>query len=452
MSGTWIEPVKSWTTALVTVPDLNEEIRDRFNLLKTQIADDGTINAGSRRAFRGLQLRTEQDAAGALTKVILVRADEIQMSDGTRVSDWDALTASSAAAAAGGIDTGAIQASKWYEVHAIRKRSDGTKAIVLRVADDYSLDQSYAATGSNATLRSAAATAKVGQGFKVATSGRLVAIDVQLRRVNTPTGLVWMEIQGDNGGGLPNNTVLATSVKLPVAGLSSPEGRTRFVFHEALSLVAGIQHHFVLNSNVALDGTNFLQLRGTGTGGYANGQTTFYDSGAGTWSAAGGVVADLELYVYVRRVGAALVMPAGYDQSCKLGYVYSDSSALFRAFAQFDRNVRNLAAPLASGAFTGTWGGTAGAALIDLSTVLPPVPVVAQLQTANSVAAGTTAVVPVSEYNAPSGAFRVTVPVADINAMGPLLADLPIETQAVYGIVPSGGGSGQFWTVGWRIL
>ncbi len=39
--------LKTWTSVVVTVLDLNTEIRDRMALLKTSIADDGTINAGA---------------------------------------------------------------------------------------------------------------------------------------------------------------------------------------------------------------------------------------------------------------------------------------------------------------------------------------------------------------------------------------------------------------------
>ncbi len=39
--------LKTWTASVVTVLDLNTEIRDRMATLKTSIADDGTINAGT---------------------------------------------------------------------------------------------------------------------------------------------------------------------------------------------------------------------------------------------------------------------------------------------------------------------------------------------------------------------------------------------------------------------
>ncbi len=36
-------PVKTWTAVVVTVPDLNTEIRDRMTLLKTSIDDNGHL-------------------------------------------------------------------------------------------------------------------------------------------------------------------------------------------------------------------------------------------------------------------------------------------------------------------------------------------------------------------------------------------------------------------------
>ncbi len=45
--------LKTWTASIVTVLDLNTEIRDRMALLKTSIADDGTIAAAGSNTITG---------------------------------------------------------------------------------------------------------------------------------------------------------------------------------------------------------------------------------------------------------------------------------------------------------------------------------------------------------------------------------------------------------------
>jgi hypothetical protein len=40
---TWPGTPKTWTPTVVTVSDLNTELRDRFLVVKTSIADDGTL-------------------------------------------------------------------------------------------------------------------------------------------------------------------------------------------------------------------------------------------------------------------------------------------------------------------------------------------------------------------------------------------------------------------------
>lgn len=39
----WVGEPKTWTPDVVTVPEMNTEIRDRMNILKTSVGDDGAL-------------------------------------------------------------------------------------------------------------------------------------------------------------------------------------------------------------------------------------------------------------------------------------------------------------------------------------------------------------------------------------------------------------------------
>jgi len=75
---------------------------------------------------------------------------------------------------------------------------------------------------------------------------------------------------------------------------------------------------------------------------------------------------DLWFKVYVTRNDAAVTMPAGYDQKCKIGYVYNDSGSNFDPFVQFDRTFTPLLRN-SVGTFTAVIQ-----TLVDASVFLPP--------------------------------------------------------------------------------
>lgn len=58
----WPGTPKTWTNVLVDAADLNAEIRDRMNVLKTSINDDGSLKIGLDRST------TEQDVVNTVTE------------------------------------------------------------------------------------------------------------------------------------------------------------------------------------------------------------------------------------------------------------------------------------------------------------------------------------------------------------------------------------------------
>ncbi len=319
-----------------------------------------------RQSFRGLTVRTHPDADVAAYKVYLDHADEIVLHDGTRVADWNNLVANITASGAGGLDTGSEAASTWYEIHAIRKSSDGTKNLLLHRAKNYGADQTFGGDSSNDNVRVGAADrVKLAQGFQITTAGPLPFIDLQINKTNSPVGNLWATIESDSAGN-PSGTALATSDKFDVSLVPTTRGWIRFVFRTSPTLSASTQYHIVLQGDWTMNGTNVVAWRGDNTG-YANGSGKKYD---GTnWAAAG--VSDFAFKTYITQNDTAVTMPSGYDQRALVGYVYNDSSSDFMVMRAVGRVVSSGAVTL--GTYT-----TTTYTLTDLSVVMPPVPVVAK--------------------------------------------------------------------------
>lgn len=293
--------------------------------------------AGVRQAFRGLHLRTHPDADVAASKVMLVHADEIVFDDGTRIATGlDRLVANIAASGAGGLDTGSEAASTWYECYAIRKSSDGTLNALLHRAKDYYLDQQQLNTPTSYRLNKATGNlyTKLAQSFQVSTAGPLTFIDIQLQKVGSPTGRVWLTVEA-NSGGDPSGTPLATSDKLDVSLFPTSMLWVRFVFRNPTTVAAATTYHFVLQCDYTASDTNAVQWASdnAGSGSYANGDLRFFQSGS--WLAAAN---DATFKLYVTRNDTAVTMPSGYDQRAQVGWVYNDSGSNFVPFVQLNRH------------------------------------------------------------------------------------------------------------------
>lgn len=327
-------------------------------------AQNPSIASGVREDFRGLTLRTHPDADVAAYKVYLDHADEIVMHDGQRVAGWDDLVADITASGANGLDTGSEGASRWYEIHAIRKSSDGTKGLLLHRAKNYGADQTFGGDSSNDNVRVGAADrVKLAQGFQITTAGPLPFIDLQIAKSNTPTGNLWVTIEADTAGN-PSGTPLATSDKFDVSVIPTTRGWVRFIFRTPVSLSAATQYHIVLQGDWAMNGSNVIAWRGDGTG-YANGSGKKFD---GTnWAAAG--VADFSFKTYVTQNDTAVTMPTGYNQRAKVGWVYNNSSSNFKDFQANNRDVQLGGA----GVVLVTGGAATTPTLLDASAALPPV-------------------------------------------------------------------------------
>jgi hypothetical protein len=318
-----------------------------------------------RQTFRGLRLQTHPDADLAPSKVWLDHADEIVMHDGISVLDWDDLAVDITASGAGGLDTGAEGASRWYEVYAIRKSSDGTKNLLLHRAKSLELDQSLVVGGNTVyTLRTGATDAKRGQTFLAGLSGPLAHVDFYLTKSGSPTGRLWATVYA-TAAGVPTGAALATSDKTDVTAIT--QGWFRFVFRTPYTIASGTTYAVVMEGDYANSGANYINANAVSPSAYANGANYEYNSGTTTWSSPG---ADLYFRTYVTQNDSAVTMPAGYDQRCLVGYVYNNGSSNFVPFAAADRVVTTYSAAVVTAAAIPILTFT------DLAAFVPPVPVV----------------------------------------------------------------------------
>jgi hypothetical protein len=339
-------------------------------LLRTDGA--GTLTWGSAnptQSFRGLYLRTHPDADVAASKVWF-NADEIVMDDGTRTSSWAGQVADITVAGAGGLDTGAEAASTWYEVYALAK-DDGTKSAVLHRSKDYLKDQEQAVTNSQAGLRSAAAATKYAQSFQLATAGFVDFVDIRIAKVGAPTGRVWLTLEA-SAAGVPSNTPLATSDKFDVSILSTTDQVVRFPFRTPTSLSTATTYFIVFQGDYTVSGVNYVGLDFQNTNVYANGGITSFDGA--TWTAVS-VTSDFRFAVFVRRNDTTVTLPSGYTKKAKIGYVYNNSGSNFVGFVQRDTAQRRLTS---TGNSTGALS-LAAPQIIDLSTLVPPGPLLVDM-------------------------------------------------------------------------
>lgn len=332
-------------------------------------------SVGLSQDLRGLQLCTSPNADVAATTVSLIKADELTMDDGTRVASWGGLsgplTAAITSSGAGGLDTGTEQASTWYEIYAIRKSSDGTKNLLLHRAKDYFLDESQTTVVSTRSVRDTSSRTQVGQTLDTDESGLIEIIDVPLAKVGTPTGRIWIERRATSAGA-PTGAAIDTSDKIDVALLSTSMQWVRFVFRNPTSAVAGTTYAISVTGDYAVNASNYVNWYRDTTGSYAAGEV--YDYNGSAWASVGAGL-DMAFKVYVTRndLDIASYLPTGYDQKCRIGWVYNDGSSNFVKMSAIDRHVRTALSEIASTSATTP-------ALTDASAGwLPPCPVAVEV-------------------------------------------------------------------------
>jgi hypothetical protein len=325
--------------------------------------------------FRGLFLRTHPDHDKAPFVVSLLHADEVVLDDGTAVADWNRLEADIRAAGSGGLDSGAKAPNTWYEIHAVRKRSDDVRSLLLHRAREYELDQRQLSGAARERLRDAGIRTRLAQGFQIKTAGPTEFADVLISRSGAPRGSIWLSIEADDGSGSPGGQVLATSDKLDAAVLPQQAGLIRFIFRSPPLLESATPYHLVLSADFARSPANGIIWSGAAQDVYRAGVARQSDGSSWRRTA---VVRDFAFRLFVTKEGP-VVLPPGFDQQTKIGYVRTGPSGELNGFVARDRRVMPL-----------TGSGTSGFSnvvpvLFDLSGSIPPGPIRVELTGANEI-------------------------------------------------------------------
>jgi hypothetical protein len=320
--------------------------------------------------FRGLLLRTHPDHDAAGSQVYLQHADEIVMHDGVRVENWDALSADIGKSGAGGLDAGSETPSTWYEIHAIRSSRDGNRNLLLHRARHYAPDQSQRGTSGTEALADTADRMALGQTFQVGVEGRVEFVDVHLRKTGAPAGVVWLAIESDGAEG-PS----AVSTRVDAARLPAAATFVRFVFRTPPTLRPAREYRLVLRGNFPQHASNNVSWSGERSNVYQRGAAQQHNGSSWTETQ---TVGDFAFTVYVTQNDGPVVMPAGYDQRAKIGYVYNNEGSSFTGFVAMNREVMPL-----SWAGTGDFGNTTPS-LFDLRAFIPPGPIRLELSAADT--------------------------------------------------------------------
>lgn len=401
---------------------------------------------GHSQSFRGLSLRSHPDAPSAASKVMLVHAEEVIFDDGTRVTTGlDRLVADITASGAGGLDTGAEAASRWYEVYAIRKSSDGTLTLLLHKAKRWAADQSFT-TAPDATraLRRATSTAtdKLAQGLTPTTTAAVPFVDVRLTRAGSVTGSIWFTIESDAAGS-PSGSVLATSDKIDAAVVATSAQNLRVGFRTPATLTSGTLYHLVLQGDYTRSDTVNIAWSGLAAGGYTGGSAKEY-TGA-SWGAASGV-GDFYFLEYPETEGAAVTMPTGYDEKCLVGFVYNNASSNFETFIQHEKAVEYLGTSGTSNSLTSVTATVP--LLVTLAEWLPPTAVRAHLMARSALATKSVFIAGLPEGYARTTVYTRLLYSATDSAMQHALPVIT-EWQAMYMWVDASTGTAWFLGYEW---
>lgn len=401
--------------------------------------------------FQGLQLQTHSDSDVAHKQVELVDVDSIIMDDGVELrndnGEWSGKLADITVSGAGGLDSGAEESSKWYEIYAIAKEDD-TRALILHQSKLWTSVAGYGSANNNQGIRSAVdnSTVKVAQGFQVTNSGPAVYINATLLKVGAPTGKIWFTIESDNAG-VPSGTALATTNAYDVSRLTTAiEVSVRFTIISSSTLSTSTQYHLVAQGDWTVSATNYVAWSYHTGNLYAGGAKALYDSDTTTWTTTADH--DMQFDVSVELDNTAVAMPSGYTKKCFLGWVWNNASSDFRPFLQVERSRRTTHIIQAEDVLL-VMAGTPEFA--DMWFVLPPRKIIkawiALTGTGTSSAVAAIGDVRATDISKAADSVGAQVIMYSASTTG-----RPSDFQEVYvqslGIMVDGTTSGELWIVG----
>jgi len=312
-------------------------------------------NRGPTQTFRGLSMGTSlADKVANGTQLVVYTLDETIMDDGEVVTGWTRgsvinLTASGA----GGLDGGTANANTWYEVYAIRKRSDGTKNFTIhraldRLPNQNTMNFTFWPTVAGATLGLGANNTsnlytRLAQSFTSNIAGPLTSIEVRAYKTGaTANGNVWLTLEA-NTAGSPAGTTLATSRKMDLARLAvTTASNLRFIFDTTANVSLATSYFWVFNSDYPASATLFANLvyslANTDIGANGVNRGLPYGNTGSAWTQLTSIGTFI-YKTYIEANMAAVTMPTGYDQKCLVSYAATDLNSKFKDFHQKDRTI-----------------------------------------------------------------------------------------------------------------
>lgn len=340
------------------------------------------VDAGSTQAIDGLHMGTHHHPTLKYSQVLIRHVDGLVMNDGEYVGGWDGMVADITVSGAGGRDSVSAEAANtWYEVWAIRNSGTGAKALLLHRMLDRTIDQSWPALigiNQQAYLRRGEPalsnpfmryTTKVSQSFVPSTSHPISGLEVRTSKVTAlgNIGHLWVSIQGDDGLGNADGSIIATSESHLVTQMVSGICQMHFVFDTAVPVSSGGRYHMVFEGDWPIGpDSNSISIGFAGNTsplgpgqqawmanvGYTRGNLTInsgygdcriYNGVTGTWmvsanaTGGGGGPQDLWFQTYGEDHVTSLALPGGYNQKALISFVFNNGSSNFKEYHQLGR-------------------------------------------------------------------------------------------------------------------
>ena len=348
-------------TGANTYAALNTGTNGQVIVVDTQTTTGMRYSGRISQSFRGLVMCTSMsnraaNANGFGAQLTVYGLDEAVMDDGEVVTGWTlpATIDISSNGAVNLLDTGVVVANTYYEVYAIRKRSDGTKGFLIHRALDRRPDQNTtnalffpiqagvaAGLGVNSTV--AFANSKIAQSFTPNVAGPLTSIEVRAFRTGAPTGNIWLTLHANTAGD-PNVTALASSRRMDAARvpLTTP-ANLRFIFDTTANVALANSYFWVFNSDHGANATAFVNVAYSlaNTALNANGVNEGVPKGFNnvSWADLRVSVGTFIYKTYVEANSTAVTMPTGYDQKCLISYAATDANSYIKEYHQKDRTI-----------------------------------------------------------------------------------------------------------------
>jgi hypothetical protein len=158
------------------------------------------------------------------------------------------------------------------------------------------LTSNYPATANFWSVANATTSTRIRQTFVPSATAQIDQVVLAASRFGAPTDNIYVSIYDSTA-----TTLLGTSATIPGTrmGNNGNGGWTQFTFATPVSVVSGTTYSLVVDRSGAVDGSNYYEVIGNTTGGYASGILYIYDSTIPGWvqaSATSALIFDVDSF------------------------------------------------------------------------------------------------------------------------------------------------------------